>query len=247
MAKTQTETNPEQQAEYTATLRRRAAAITSVRNDVYAFKLWQMLVNFALAGIAIAGLIVSMAVDEGALKTAFTVIGVVFAVIFLVVFFSFRTLSPSSFQQFTCIDRGKTYRYQVFSPKRTAFSDGVNNIEVERGAGTRLRELTGAVFRYDFFIDMKEITRTESDGKETFSGTITHDGKTLKCKITFDGEKPTAGEIDGARIKYFDINNTKQKFIVPTELRAVVKEMGVPFPKIVGLHVRDDKTNRGKL
>ena len=56
----------------------------------------------------------------------------------------------------------------------------------------------------------------------------------------FKDGAPLYGSVGGGRIKYFDVNDTKNKFVVPAELKRAVKGFGVEFPKIQGLYVRDD-------
>ncbi|MCX4313079.1 MAG: hypothetical protein OSJ83_04340 [Clostridia bacterium] len=238
-----TENPVRDETDYRGILQARAAAIRSVRNDVFSTKWWQLALYFVFATVAAVGLLVPMFV-HGVAGTVLTVVGVVGILVFFVYYFAMRTMAPTSFQQFTYCDGDASYRFIVYSKTRSAFSDGKNHIEAERGKGTRLDALIGAKYRYDFFADMTDIARTETPDGEMFVGTADCEGKRVKCKIVFDGETPLYGELDGARIKYFDVNTPKQKFIVPTELRTVVTALGVKFPKLGGLHVRDDMTNR---
>lgn len=57
-------------ARFSQTLRDRAQKITSVRNDVFTTKAWQLALNFLLGGAAVAMLIISMVAD-GTLATVF--------------------------------------------------------------------------------------------------------------------------------------------------------------------------------
>lgn len=223
------------------TLRERAEKITSVRNDVFTTKVWQLALNFVLGGAAVAMLIVSM-VASGTLATVGAIVGVVLIIIVVVYNYALRVIYPTSFLQYTYIDKasGKRYCYQVLSKTRYAFSDGDNVIEIDRGDAVRLERLSCARYRFDFFAYMDADMRIGKVDREIYKGTVELDGKRYKCKIVFKDGAPLYGSVGGGRIKYFDVNDTKNKFVVPAELKRAVKGFGVEFPKIQGLYVRDD-------
>ncbi len=224
---------------YARILKERAAGIKSVRTDIFNTKWWQLALNFLFGGLAVAGLIASMTV-KGTAGTALTVVGVVFMIAVVVYNFALRTVAPMSVVQYTRIDNGRRYCYQILSKTRSAFSDGTDHIETERGNVTRLRELACSQYAFDFFADMRVDGHFVSGETETFTGVYAHSGKRYKCKIVFDGETPLYGSIGGGRIKYFDVNDPKSKFVVPAELARAVKSVGVVFPKLSGVRVRDD-------
>lgn len=222
-----------------ATLKERAESITSVRNDVYTTKYWQFLLNFAMGGGALATLITTM-LTSGTASVVCAVVGVVLVVCVVVFNYALRAVAPVSFLQYIYKDKDKCYYFMVLSKTRSAFSDGINHIEVDRGEVSRLEKRTYPQYGYDFFAYMNADERVLKDGKETYRGTITEKGKRRKCKIVFKDGVPVYGNVNGARIKYFDVNNTKDKFVVPAALKRSVKEQGVSFPKVPGLYVRDD-------
>ncbi len=231
--------------EYSQILEARAAAIKSVRNDIFNTKWWQLALNFLLGGAAVAGLIVSMTV-EGTVGTVCTIVGVALIIIFVVYNFALRTVAPMSIMQYTRIENGKRYCFQILSKTRSAFSDGTDHIETERGNVARLRALTCSQYSFDFFAHMRVRTRVVDGNIETFTGVYDRNGKRYKCKIVFDGDKPLYGNIGGGRIKYFDVNDDKTKFFVPTELVRAVKSVDVVFPKLASVRVRDDIEPRAK-
>ena len=93
-------------------------------------------------------------------------------------------------------------------------------------------------YRCDFFADMTVDVRIGKAETETFAGTTVVNGKTVKCKIVFRNGEPYRGNVGGVRIKYFDVNSTNEKFVVPQDLRAAVKALGVPMPKLGGIVVK---------
>lgn len=233
---------PEQ---YERLLKERAAAVTSVRNDIFNTKWWQFALNFLLGGAALAGLIVSMTV-KGTAGTVCTIAGVVLIIVFVVYNFALRTVAPMSVMQYTRIENGRRYCFQILSKTRSAFSNGTDHIETERGNVSRLRALTCSQYDFDFFAHMS-VRKHVVDGEvEKFIGAYTHNGKRYKCMIAFDGDKPVYGSVGGGRIKYFDINDPKAKFVVPTELMRAVKSVDVVFPKLPGVLVRDDIEPKAK-
>lgn len=228
-------------ARFSQTLRDRAQKITSVRNDVFTTKAWQLALNFLLGGAAVAMLIISMVAD-GTLATVGAIVGVALIIIVVVYNYALRVMFPMSFLQYTYIDKssGKRYCFQVLSKTRTAFSDGENIIEVDRGEALRLERMSCARYRFDFFADMDADMRIGKVDREIYNGSVEIDGKRHKCKIVFKDGRPLYGSVGGGRIKYFDINDTKNKFVVPADLKRAVKGFGVDFPKLQGLYVRDD-------
>lgn len=226
---------------FSRTLKERASEITSVRNDVYTTQWWQLLLNFFLGGGALAFLLIAM-IMKGTMSTVGAIVGVVLIVVLVVYNYTLRVATPTSFLQYTYLDKttGKRYTYQVLSKTRSAFSDGENVIEVDRGEAVRREELSCARYKFDFFADMNVDVRIGLDDKEIYKGTIEHNGKTYKCKIAFRNSKPLYGSVGGGRIKYFDVNDTKEKFVVPSVLKRAVKACDIDFPKVQGLYVRDD-------
>ncbi|MDE7463543.1 MAG: hypothetical protein K2M48_00810, partial [Clostridiales bacterium] len=82
--------------------------------------------------------------------------------------------------------------------------------------------------------------------KEIFKGVFECNGKKYKSKIVFKNGAPYVGTVGGARIKYFDVNDTKEKFVVPEGLRKSAEAFEVPFPKLAGVHILDDHINAKK-
>lgn len=216
-----------------------ADGIKTVRNDVFTTKWWQLALNFVLGLGAVALLIVSMVV-HGTMGTVGAILGVVLVIVVIVFNMGLRAFVPSSFLQYTCYDKGVRYCFQVLSKTRTSFSDGTNFIEVDRGEAVRLAETSYNRYRFDFFRDMSVDMRIVEDERETFKGTLEHKGKKYKSRIVFKNGTPLYGSVGGARIKYFDVNVTKDKFVVSSVLKRAVKNFGVNFPKLPGLYVRDD-------
>lgn len=226
---------------FTRTLSEYAQRITSVRNDIYTTKWWQFVVNFILGGGAIALLVASM-LTKGAAMAWCAVCGIVLVVAVIVFNYVLRSITPTSFLQYTYFDSGrdKQFRFMVLSKKRAAYYDGVHTIECNRDTAAMMDDPLYTQYRFDFFADMEPTERIFDGTKEEFRGVLTDNGKQYKCKIVFFDGLPRYGSIGGARIKYFDVNNTKEKFVVPVTLKRAAKALKVEFPKIPGLYVKDD-------
>lgn len=228
-------------ARFTKSLKDYAARITSVRNDVYTTEWWQFVVNFVLGGGALGLLLASMFTDGSVML--WTAIGGIVLVVGLIVFnIVMRSMVPTSFLQYTYVDREKrkTYRFRILSKTRATYFDGETTIESNRDVAAKLDAPMLTRYRYDFFADIDPTERVSDGEKEIYKGTLTDSGKSYKCKIVFKNGAPLFGTIGGTRIKYFDMNNTKDKFVVPVELKRAAKLLDVPFPKIPGLYIRDD-------
>lgn len=230
---------PSSRERFSRMLAEYADGIKNVRNDVYTTKWWQLTLNFVLGLGAFALLLVSM-VTDGVAATVGAILGVVLVIVVIVFNMGLRAFIPSSFLQYTCYDKGVRYCFHVLSKTRTSFSDGTNFIEVDRGEAVRLAETSYNQYRFDFFRDMSVDVRIVEDERETFKGTVEHKGKQYKSRIVFKNGTPLYGSVGGARIKYFDVNVTKEKFVVPAVLKRAVKNFGVNFPKLPGLYIRDD-------
>lgn len=233
---------PSVNPEWQAVLKSRASGINTVRNDIFTLNKLQLAVNVILGAIAGGGIIASAFV-KGTAGTVITIVGVVFAIIFVVYMFALKTVAPTSILQYTCVEKGKTHVFQVLSKKRSLYFDGATCIETERGDAKHIAAPYFAQCGYDFFARMTATSRTVENGLDTFCGTLEHGGKTFKCKIAFDGDVPAFGTVGGARIKYFNVNSVKNKFIVPSELKQAAANAKIPFPKLPGLLVRDDISN----
>ena len=226
---------------FTASLKAYAEKITSARNDVYTTKWWQFVINFLMGGGAFALLIASM-FTKGAAMAVCSILGIALVVGVFVFNYVLRSITPSSFLQYTYIDRdkGKRLTYMILSKKRALFYDGVSAIECNGDSAAQLEQVPFELYRFDFFADMIPFERISDDNKEKFKGVIEHDGKRYKCAVVFKDGVPLYGSVGGARIKYFDVNNTKEKFVVPVNLKRAAKLLKVDFPKIPGLYIKDD-------
>ena len=238
--KNQTEPQSAKQR-FSASLQAYAEGITSARNDVYTTKWWQFVINFLLGGGALALLIASM-LTKGAVMAVCSILGIVLVVAVFVFNYVTRSITPSSFLQYTYLDREKDRRltYLILSKKRAVFYDGTNAIECNGDSAALLEEAPFELYRFDFFADMEPTERITDDTREKFKGVVEYNGKTYKCSIVFIDGVPRYGSVGGARIKYFDVNNTKEKFVVPINLKRAAKLLKVDFPKIPGLYIKDD-------
>ena len=221
------------------TLKARAASIKSVRNDVYTTRAWQLAVYFMLGIGAIALLVASMLTD-GTGSIACMISGVV-ATVFIVFFYTaVRAIAPMSFLQYTEVDGDVRYCFRIMSKHRSVFYDGEHVVEADRNEYKNPSSFELEFLRADFFADMDADLRRAKGEKEIYKGTLDRGDKTVKCKIVFVNNVPVYGVVGGMRIKYFDVNSTKERFVVPYALKQATKSYGFAFPKLSGLYVRDD-------
>lgn len=238
---TQPTTEESAKERFTRTLNEYAQKIKSVRNDVYTTKWWQFVINFILGGGALALLVASM-FTKGTTMAICAIGGIALAIGLIVFNYVLHSITPTSFLQYTYLDgnRDKTFRFMVLSKKRAAFYDGTHTIESNRDMAAMMDEPLFTQYRFDFFADMEPTERIFDGKKEEFKGVLTEGDKRYKCRIVFANGLPLYGSVGGARIKYFDVNNTKEKFVVPVALKSAAKALKVEFPKIPGLYVKDD-------
>ncbi len=222
---------------FQAELRARAERIRCVYNDVFTIKIPQLVAYFILGMCAVALLVVAMIFDGG-IRVGAMLGGIAVIIVLVVWYLAMRAAMPMSFMQYTAFDNGKRYTFCVVGKKRSLFSDGENIVETDRQQYRRLDEMPFLSYRCDFFADMTVDVRIGKAETETFAGTTVVNGKTVKCKIVFRNGEPYIGNVGGVRIKYFDVNSTNEKFVVPQDLRAAVKAFGVPMPKLGGIVVK---------
>lgn len=225
-------------ARFHRTLVERAQRITSVRNDVYTTKYSQLAINFILGVGSLSTLIASMIVNGTTVTVCLTVVGLVLLLAVVVYNFLLRASAPTSFLQYTCIEKER-YCFQILSKNRSVFSDGENTVEVDNIQFGLLESPCFTQYRFDFFADMDAYMRKAKDDKEIYYGTLLHDDKRIKCKIIFKNGVPIVGSVGGARVKYFDVNDTGEKFVVPVALKQAAKQLDVPFPKLPGVLLKD--------
>ncbi len=218
------------------TLVGRAASIKCVRNDVYMLKVWQLVLNFVLGAATIALLVVSMIYDGG-VGTGCLIGGLALLAVTVVYNVVLRVKSPMSFLQYTAIVDGKRHCYQIVGKKRSAYSDGARSVEVSDVSYAGDTGLCYPQYPFDFFADMDANVRIAKGEKETFKGTVDIDGDTKNCSITFKSGVAAYGNIGGVRIKYFDVNDTTEKFVVPRILRDAAKNCGFDLPKLGGVEI----------
>lgn len=222
---------------FKATLETRAAAVKCVRNDVFTVKYWQLALNFILGGGAVAAVICSM-VLKGSASTWCVVASVALVVVVVVYNLALKAVAPTSFLQYTAKDGDRRYCYQIIGKATFLFCDGERAAVYDRGnvfceGGVRMAHLA-----FDFFAQMEPAVRIGKADREIYKGTLDVGGKTVRCKIIFKNNVPYVGTVGGARIKYFDVNDTKDKFVIPEELATATKQLDMRLPKLNGVHVR---------
>ncbi|MCH5161059.1 MAG: hypothetical protein J1G04_03415 [Clostridiales bacterium] len=223
------------------TLVERAERVTSVRNDIYTVKYWQFALNGVLGVGAIAVLIVGMIKANEPYTIWLMLSGAALGVTLIVFNLVLKAKSPMSYLQYTVVQGDKRYCFQVMPKEHAVFSDGERTIETSR-SGDQVRDnVYNPHCRFDFFTEMDVDMRIGKAETETFVGTVEIDGERTKSRIVFKNGALYYGVIGGVRIKYFDVNNTKEKFVVPSALRDAATKFEMPFPKLNGLFVRDPR------
>lgn len=215
-----------------------AEGISCVRNDIYTVKYWQLALNFVLGGGALALLIVSLIKDYAVLRTVGIIGGIAFLIALLVYNLVLKSIAPTSYLQYTAISKDKRYTFQVIGKNRAIYSDGENTVDVDRQVIAFPAELRFPQYSFDFFAHMSVDMRIGKPDRDIYKGTLEINGKTLKCKIVIKNGVPYVGTVGGARIKYFDINDTKEKFVIPADLKYAVEECDLKLPKLSGLYIR---------
>ena len=228
---------PSKRERFQAELKARAERIKYVNNEVFTLKIWQLVLYFAVGLIACALMVVGMIFDGG-IRLGTTLGAIAIIIVMFVAFMVMRAGKPMSFLQYTAIENGNRYTFRVIGKARAMFSDGAVVVESDRQVYRKYDELPNSEFKYDFFADMTVDMRIGKAETETFVGTLKVGDKTVKCKIMFKNGAPFRGVIGGARIKYFDVNSTKEKFVVPQDLRNAAKEFDVAWPKLGGLVIK---------
>ncbi len=227
---------------FVRTLKEAAQSIKSVRNDVYTVKYWQLAVNFVLGVTAIVNMILAMTLDAPT-STVCLIVGIALAVGVVVFNAVLKTVAPMSFLQYTAIVDGNRYCFQILSKNRALFCNGHKAVEVDRFEFSETHGVRFPQYRFDFFADMDPSVRIGKADCEIYKGTVDAGGRRVKCKVVFKQGRVFSGTVGGARIKYFDINDTKEKFVVPDTLRTAAERFDVPFPKLAGVTVKDMHIN----
>ena len=223
------------------TLVERAQSITSVRNDIYTVKYWQFALNVMLGVGALVLLIVGMVKSDAPYTVGLVVGGIALGVALVIFNLSLKAKAPISYLQYTVLQDGKRYCFQVMPKEHAVFSDGDNVIETSRSGDNRRDDIYNPYCRFDFFTELDVEMRIGKADTETFVGKVDLDGKLVKSKIVFKNGVLYYGSIGGVRIKYFDVDNTREKFVIPSALRDAATRFEVPFPKLNGLFVRDPR------
>ena len=228
---------PSKRERFQAELKARAEKIRCVNNEVFTIKIWQLVLYLAV-GLCACGLLVVGMIFDGWIRLSTTLGGIAAIIAMFVAFMVMRAGTPMSFLQYTATEDGKRYTFRVMGKTRAIFSDGETVVESDKQAYRKTDELPNSEFKFDFFADMTVNMRIGKAETETFVGTLNVGGKTVKCKIVFKNGAPVRGNIGGARIKYFDVNSTKEKFVVPQDLRNAAKEFDVAWPKLGGIVIK---------
>ncbi len=216
-----------------------AQRVTCVRNDVYTVKYWQFALNFIMGFGAIALLVVSLVVDNSIVRAVGIIAGIALVIATVVFNLVLRSIAPMSYIQYTAFNKDKRYTFQILSKTKSVFSDGENTVAVDIKTATFPAELKFPQYAFDFFVNMDADVRIGKYDRDIYKGYVECNGKKTKCKLVIKNGLPYYATVGGTRIKYFDINEPKEKFVVPSELKDAATDCGMTFPKLAGIYVKD--------
>ncbi len=221
-----------------AELEQKARGINCVCNEIFTVKYWQLALNFVLGLGAVILLVVSLVFDDTTVVAACAVTSIALVIILVVYNMAVLRIKPMSVRQYTAIVKGRRYCFQLLTKTRSLYYDGERSVEV---GGAETIESDGVYFpqfAFDFFAEMSVDVRIGKADREIYKGRLDVDGASIKCRIVFKDGMPYYGAVGGARIKYFDVNDTHEKFVVPSALKHAAEEKGLSVIKLSGVHYR---------
>lgn len=197
-----------------------------------------VIIVFAL--VMTAGLIMQLASDGGAVKTAGIVLVIVGAAVVLVTFLLVRSKGPLSYCTYFFLDKeGKDVILQVLSSKWMIYSYGNVVVEYKNGALSRRKA------RYSPETDwriIKDATFTETgtyDKKNVwYEGTRECDGKPQRVRLTFKNGALDFIECGKMRMRFYSAFDTRYTIMVPSELYTAIELSGMRLPEHSHLIIR---------
>lgn len=221
-----------------AELEEKARGISCACNEIFTVKYWQLALNFALGLGAAILLIVSLVSDDKTVVAACAIVSVALVIALVVYNMAVLRIKPMSVRQYTAIVKGRRYCFQLLTKTRSLYFDGERSVEIGGGETALSDGVYFPQFAFDFFAEMSVDVRIGKADREIYKGRLTVDGKPIKCRIVFKNGVPYYGAVGGARIKYFDVNDTHEKFVVPSALKKAAEEKGLTLVKLAGVLYR---------
>lgn len=221
-----------------AELEAKVRGINCVCNEIFTVKYWQLALNFALGIGAVVLLIVSLVCDDKTAVAACAILSIALVIILVVYNMAVLRVKPMSVRQYTAVVKGRRYCFQLLTKTRSLYFDGERSVEIGGGETAVSDGVYFPQFAFDFFAEMSVDVRIGKADREIYKGRLTVGGKPVKCRIVFKNGVPYYGAVGGARIKYFDVNDTHEKFAVPSALKKAAEENGLSLVKLAGVQYR---------
>lgn len=209
-----------------------ADSVKLVRTDVYTLHPIFVILNLVIGAGAIAALIAALFNMNTVTFTVCIFVAIGALVVIVAYNLAIRLKGPMSYTEYFGDDNGRRCYFMNFSKRWAFFSDGTNHIESDRMYVKKRDGMLFEQYRFDFFTDMQVYSKTEKNGFTTYTGEFTCREKTYKAKLKLNNGELWSATINGARLKYFDVNSTTEKYNVTPLLFDALKAAKVEWPKL---------------
>lgn len=234
-------------AVYEEELRQLDESVRLIHTDVYALNMTVVWVNLALGLCAIVLLILSfLPFIPSAANQAILISVVVLAVALIACNIFIRSKGPASYTHYCArsVDGKKKYRFMNYNKRKKYFSNGENVVESDGVYVRLLDNLPHEEYLHDFFLKLRDVKKVVGEEFTEYSGIFDCKGKTLKAKLRLKNGVMYDANVNGARLKFFDINDEKEKYYVSPALEDAVKAAKVIWPTVKSVSSSGSNSNK---
>lgn len=213
---------------YKAELEELAASTKTLRADVYTLPLWLAVANIAFTAPAFA-LIISLLFLDGAAKLAVFIVAISLIIIIVAYNITLR-VRATAYTQYVYKETSGIWVFQIFSKTwgEYVYKDTVLSYSSQKL--TKQQTPKNAHLLPLAFVDADIHSKTQADNTVKYCGTLPKKGKSVKYTLTVKDGVPWAATVGGARIKYFDYNDTNIFFDIPFRLWDALKAAKAKLP-----------------
>ena len=209
---------------YNREVQRAAEHIYTVRSETYLVKKGQAAAILAIAVVILVGLVLQLAGGNFVVRMAGagTVVGG--ALVIVIIYAVMRTRGPLNYTTYYYRDKtGTEFLLQVVGRRRMAFSGG-GKILTLNGRDIAVK---GSVFYpqqpWNWFSDADfDHCETIAGRDKRYTGTRVCDGRTQRVMLSLRDGSIDYADVDGVRMRYFEINRIKETVELPAEFYSAV-------------------------
>ena len=209
-------------------VKRACEIVGAVKTETYLVKKWQAGWILGFAALMLVGMLIQVLVKNVNIRMVGVALVLVGVAAIIVVYLIVRTKGPLNFvTYFYRTKSGEEITVQAIGKKRIIFASGGKVIEYDKRAVKKAENIYRPEIPWNFFED-SDFTSAETIANKDrkFTGKRIYGEMEQKVILSVRSGVIDYAEVDGIRLRYYEVNNLRGRLILPAVLYDAVEKAG---------------------